>query len=176
MRRHTSPHNQKTVPVLNQDGAPLAPTRPSRARRWLESGKATKEWRHGHFAVRLTEQYQDPVTPETSLNINPGAKSTGIAIVTWKTLHQGTQEETKEATAVAAFELRHRGDTITRKMLARSSHRRNRRGRLREKASPLPQPDPQGRLASSFPQVQTRQRHHHNAAPEGTISHHQCPD
>ena len=125
MTRHTSPHNQKTVPVLNKDGTPLAPTRPSRARRWLESGKATKEWQHGLFAVRLTEQYEDPKTPDTSLNIDPGAKVTGIAIANWNINY--------EAIAVAVLELHHRSYNISKRMKERSSHRRNRRSRLRRR-------------------------------------------
>ena len=64
MTRHVSPFNQTSVPVLDQDGQPLAPTRPSRARRWLESGRAVKVWKKGKFAVRLTDlQAENCVIP-----------------------------------------------------------------------------------------------------------------
>ena len=125
MTRHTSPNNRKIVPVLNQDGTPLTPTRPSRARRWLESGKATKTWLHGHFAVKLTEKQEHPQTPEISLNVNPGAKTTGIAVA--------IQHPTGETTNIAAFELHHRGHRISQSMTARQKHRRNRRGRIRRR-------------------------------------------
>ena len=42
MTERKSPHNQTTIPVLDQHGLPLAPARPSRVRQWLESGRATK--------------------------------------------------------------------------------------------------------------------------------------
>ena len=125
MTRKNSQFNQNTVPVLNADGTPLTPTRPSRARRWLESGKATKEWKHGLFTVRLTSYQEDPNTPNTSLKIDPGTKTTGIAI----TIRNSNQEET----AVAGFELKHHGDQISRRMNARRGHRRNRRSRLRRR-------------------------------------------
>ena len=125
MTRKASPHNQNTVPVIDPDGKPLAPTKPSRARRWIESGKAAKEWKHGIFAVRLTSHLQEVVTPEISLNIDPGAKSTGIAVV--------VRQPNNETTAIAGFEIRHRGDQISRRMTARRGHRQNRRSRLRRR-------------------------------------------
>ena len=81
MTRHISPHNQTIVPVLDQHGAPLAPTRPSRARRWIESGKAIGCWKHGRFAVQiLNRSLAHPVTPEMTLGIDPGARKTGMAV------------------------------------------------------------------------------------------------
>ena len=75
MTRHISLHNQTTVPVLDRDGAPLAPTRPSRARRWLEIGKAVRRWRHGQFAVQLVNHQADDCTvPEMTLGIDPGTR------------------------------------------------------------------------------------------------------
>ena len=50
MTERKSPHNQNTVPALDQFGHPLAPARPSRVRQWLESGRATKVWVKGIFA------------------------------------------------------------------------------------------------------------------------------
>ena len=125
MTRHTSPHNQTTVPVLNRDGAPLAPTRPSRARRWLETGKAVRCWKHGRFAVQLVNHQADNCTvPEMTLGIDPGERRTGMAV----TLQ--TQEGSR---VVAAVEIHHRGSQITSAMTKRSSLRRNRRGRLRRR-------------------------------------------
>jgi len=41
------------VPVVDQEHTPLMPTTPSRARRWIRSGKATHFWKGGVFCVRL---------------------------------------------------------------------------------------------------------------------------
>ena len=55
MTTRRGPHNPTTVPVLDRHGQPLAPARPSRVRRWLESGRANKVWIKGIFAVRLND-------------------------------------------------------------------------------------------------------------------------
>ena len=47
--KRKSPHNYTTVPMLDRNGKPLAPARPSRVRRWLESGRAHKVWIKGIF-------------------------------------------------------------------------------------------------------------------------------
>ena len=126
MARHTSPYNQVSVPVLDQDGQPLSPTRPSRARRWLESGKAVKVWKHGHFCVQLIGATAEPyATPDMSVNINPGSRTTGITVML--NAPGGTTK------VVAAYELEHRSNNITQRMTARRSHRTNRRGRLRRR-------------------------------------------
>ena len=41
--------NPNIVPVLDSEGRPLMPTKPSRARRWMLEGKACKRWHKGVF-------------------------------------------------------------------------------------------------------------------------------
>ena len=126
MTRHLSPSNQISIPVLSQDGQPLSPTRPSRARRWLESGKAVREWRHGHFAVRILNPVpEQQEAQDITVNLDPGKKTTGIAIVLNRP--DGTTQ------VIAAYELHHRGQAISMRMKARSSSRRNRRGQIRRR-------------------------------------------
>ena len=125
MTRHISPHNQTTVPVLDNGGTPLAPTRPSRARRWLETGKAVRCWKHGRFAVQLINQQADDCTvPEMTLGIDPGTRKTGMAV---------TIQNQEGSKVVAAVEIHHRGSRITQAMSTRRSLRNNRRGRLRRR-------------------------------------------
>ena len=122
MSRHISPHNQTTVPVLDRDGAPLAPTRPSRARRWLETGKAVRCRKHGRFAVQLlNHQVEDCTVPEMTLGIDPGTRKTGMAV---------TIQNQEGSKVVAAVEIHHRGSQITSAMTTRRTLRNNRRGRL----------------------------------------------
>ena len=125
MTRHISPHNQTSVPVLDKGGAPLAPTRPSRARRWIESGRAVRRWKHGRFAVQLLNRSADQsVTPEMALGIDPGARNTGMTV---------TVQNQEGSKVVAALEIQHRGHRISSAMSTRRTLRRNRRGRLRRR-------------------------------------------
>ena len=58
---------------------PRAPTRPSRARRWLEIGKAVRCRKHGRFAVQLVNHQADDCTvPEMTLGIDPALYSKSI--------------------------------------------------------------------------------------------------
>ena len=122
MTRKMSPHNQNTVPVLDPDRRPLAPTRPSRARRWIEEGKARKVWLKGHFAVQLLKPASGDVVPDMALNLDPGHKVTGVAVV--------VNRRDGAAQVVHGLEVHHRAQGIVRQMLSRSSRRRGRRGRL----------------------------------------------
>ena len=75
-----SPHNYTTVPMLDRNGQPLAPARPSRVRRWLESGRAHKVWVKGIFAVQLNDlEAATAITGSFALNLDPG-ETTGVAI------------------------------------------------------------------------------------------------
>lgn len=68
-----SPNNRTTVPVLERNGHPLAPARPSRVRKWLELGRATKVWIKGNFAVQLHDlDTANTTVGEFALNVNTG--------------------------------------------------------------------------------------------------------
>ena len=126
-RRSTDPTNQNTVPVLDADGEPLMPTRPSRARRLMEQGRAKKKWLKGIYHIRMLDvSVGDPgiEVDGVQLNIDPGAKATGMAVVS----------ETPEVRrAHALIEIWHRGARIRNKMDRRRSFRRGRRGRIRNR-------------------------------------------
>lgn len=64
------------VPVLNQDNQPLMPTIPSRARRWIKSGKATPFWKHGIFCIRLNQKSLE-CKQDIALGVDPGSKKEG---------------------------------------------------------------------------------------------------
>ena len=68
------------VPVINKEGYPLMPSIPSRARRWLKSGKAVI-WRNklNVFAIQLTVD-ADCDTQPVVVGIDTGKLFTGIAI------------------------------------------------------------------------------------------------
>ena len=126
-RRSTDPTNQNTVPVLDADGEPLMPTRPGRARRLMEQGRAKKKWLKGIYHIRMLDvSAGDPgiEVDGVQLNIDPGAKATGMAVVS----------ETPEVRrAHALIEIWHRGARIRNKMDRRRSFRRSRRGRIRNR-------------------------------------------
>ena len=126
MTTRRGPHNQTTVPVLDRHGQPLAPARPSRVRRWLESGRATKVWIKGIFAVQLNDQdTATAITGDFAFNMDPG-EATGIAI---------TREspDGQHRTIVGAYEHQHRNKDIHHNLNDRRQHRRNRRSRLRRR-------------------------------------------
>ncbi len=126
-RRSEDPTNQNTVPVLDSDGIPLMPTRPSRARRLMRQGRAEKRWVKGTFCIWMLDVDIEDENTEidgVELNIDPGAGATGLAVVS------ATPEGRR---AHALIELRHRGVRIRNRMDRRRSLRRNRRGRLRNR-------------------------------------------
>ena len=53
-RRNTDPTNTNTVAVLDAEGRPLMPTRPSRARRLMRDGRAEEDVGQGR--VRHTDE------------------------------------------------------------------------------------------------------------------------
>jgi RRXRR protein len=68
------------VPVVDQEHYPLMPTTPSRARRWIRSGKATSFWKGGFFCVQLNKQPSARVQQPIAVGIDPGSKREGIAV------------------------------------------------------------------------------------------------
>lgn len=67
------------VPVVNKDNKPLMPTSPSRARRWIKSGKATPFWKKGIFCIRLNVEAEEKVQ-QIALGIDPGSKKHGLTV------------------------------------------------------------------------------------------------
>ena len=126
-RRSTDPTNQNTVPVLDRDGSPLMPTRPSRARRLMRQGRARKRWVKGVFCAQMLDVDADDPNVEiegVELNIDPGANATGLAVVS---------ETPGGRRAHALIELRHRGVRIRNKMDKRRAMRCGRRSRIRNR-------------------------------------------
>jgi len=106
--------NQK-VYVQDQDGQPLMPTTPARARRKLDSGKA-EVVRRSPFTIRLTYEIKgEKNTQEVTLGIDAGYSIVGFSTVT------NNQE-------LIAGELKLRQD-ISDKLKQRANYRRGRRNR-----------------------------------------------
>ena len=68
------------VPVVDENQHPLMPTKPSRARRWIQSGKATPFWKNGIFCVRLNVDPSDTECQEIAVGIDPGSKKEGFTV------------------------------------------------------------------------------------------------
>ena len=68
------------VPVVDKNQNPLMPTKPSRAKRWIRSGKATPFWKNGVFCVRLNVDPSDTEFQEIAVGIDPGSKKEGFTV------------------------------------------------------------------------------------------------
>ncbi len=103
--------------VLDTNKQPLAPTHPARARVLLTSGKAAVYW-HYPFTIILKRAVEQVEGQPLRVKIDPGSKTTGLAIV-----NDGSGE------VVFAAELSHRGQEIKNKLDSRRALRRWRRQR-----------------------------------------------
>ena len=56
------------------------PTKPSRARRWIQSGKATPFWKNGIFCVRLNVVPSGTEFQEVVVGVDPGSKKEGFTV------------------------------------------------------------------------------------------------
>ncbi|MEH2380369.1 MAG: RRXRR domain-containing protein [Nostoc sp.] len=68
------------VPVVDQNNRPLMPTTPSRAKRWIKSGKATPFFKKGIFCVRLNQEPSNRNTQPIAVGIDPGSKREGFTV------------------------------------------------------------------------------------------------
>lgn len=126
--------------VLDTNKRPLAPIHPAQARQLLRNKKAAI-YRRFPFIIILKESFPDsPVSP-LRLKIDPGAKHTGIALVS---------DSTGEV--VFAAELTHRGFAIRDALTSRRQLRRGRRARKIKYRQPrfLNRNRPEGWLAPSL--------------------------
>lgn len=132
---------QNRVLVLDKNRQPLMPCHPARARELLRKGKAAV-FRRYPFTLILKEREGGAVQP-TRLKLNPGSKTTGMALV--------VECARRGKVLVWAGELQHRGAAIRKALADRRAHRRFRRGHLRYRAPRfLNRTRPAGWLAPSL--------------------------
>ena len=127
--------------VLDCERQPLDPCHPARARKLLKKGRAAV-YRTYPFTIILKDRTAaESLTHDHRLKLDPGSKTTGIAIV---------QEQTERV--VFAAELSQRGQAIRDALLARRAIRRNRRSRHTRYRKPrfLNRRRPDGWLAPSL--------------------------
>ncbi|MFL5625191.1 MAG: RNA-guided endonuclease IscB [Ktedonobacteraceae bacterium] len=103
--------------VLDTKKQPLNPVHPGQARLLLNRGKAAV-YRRYLFTLILKTSVQQPQVQPLRLKIDPGSKTTGIAIV-----------NDASGEVVFAAELTHRGEQIKKRLDARHALRRSRRQR-----------------------------------------------
>jgi len=84
------------VPVVDQEHTPLMPTTPSRARRWIRSGKATHFWKGGVFCVRLNVEPSRRVQQLIAVGIDPGSKREGIVLISAAHTYLNMQAEARD--------------------------------------------------------------------------------
>ena len=72
------------VPVVHQDGTPLMPCSPSKARKLIKSGGAVKKWtKTGIFYIQLTTDTSKHTQPLV-MGLDPGANYDGVCIASKK--------------------------------------------------------------------------------------------
>lgn len=104
--------------VVDTDTQPLTPVHPGRARLLLKAGKAAV-YRTYPFTIILKRRVEEPTPAPLRLKIDPGARTTGLALV-----------DDARGEVIWAAELTHRGETIKRALEQRRALRRARRTRL----------------------------------------------
>ncbi len=103
--------------VLDTTKQPLNPVHPGRARLLLKQGKAAV-YRRFPFTIMLKRAVEQPALHPLRIKVDPGSKTTGIALV-----------NDVSGEVVWAAELTHRGEQIQRDLAKRRAVRRNRRQR-----------------------------------------------
>lgn len=103
--------------VVDTNKQPLNPIHPGHARLLLKAGKAVVLKRYP-FTLILKASVQQPQIQPLRLKLDPGSRTTGIAIV-----------NDQSGRVLFAAELSHRGDAIKKALDSRRAVRRNRRAR-----------------------------------------------
>ena len=126
--------------VIDTNKQPLAPCSPRRAKLLLKNRKAAV-FRCVPFTLILKRSVENPTLPECRLKIDPGSKTTGLAVVNEQT-----------GRVIFAAEITHRGQRIRDALLSRRAIRRNRRQRKTRYRQPrfLNRTRPAGWLAPSL--------------------------
>jgi 5-methylcytosine-specific restriction endonuclease McrA len=103
--------------VVDTNKQPLNPVHPGRARMLLKAGKAAV-YQHFPFTLILKQAVEEPQAEPLRIKIDPGSKTTGIAIV-----------NDASGQVVFAAELEHRGAVVKQRLDDRRAIRRSRRNR-----------------------------------------------
>jgi 5-methylcytosine-specific restriction endonuclease McrA len=103
--------------VVDTNKQPLGPVHPARARKLLSHGKAAV-YRRYPFTIILKVSISNPVRADLRIKLDPGSKTTGIAVVS-----------DQSGEVVFAAELSHRGNKIKDSLDGRRAIRRSRRNR-----------------------------------------------
>jgi hypothetical protein len=121
--------------VLDKSGKALMPCSEKRARRLLARGRA-RVHRVVPFVIRLVDRHVASSTLQPlRLKLDPGSKTTGLALVRdTEHVDASTGEIQRGAAVLNLFELVHRGRQISEALSARRAMRRRRRGNLRYRA------------------------------------------
>ncbi|WP_424099991.1 RNA-guided endonuclease IscB [Moorena producens] len=104
--------------VLDKNLKPLDPCHQARARELLKKGRAKVFKRYPFTILLLDRTVEESVTHPHRIKIDPGSKTTGVAVV---------QEKTGRVTS--ALEVSHRGQRIKDALESRRALRRGRRNR-----------------------------------------------
>lgn len=105
----------QSVFVLDANKTPLDPCHPATARKLLRDGKAAV-YRRFPFTIILQREIDNPVVQPVTLKVDPGSKTTGMALV-------------QDGKVIFAAELTHRGQAIRDALESRRAVRRGRRQR-----------------------------------------------
>lgn len=126
--------------VLDTNKQPLNPIHPGRARMLLSQGKAAV-FRRYPFTIILKKEVSNPKTEPLRIKIDPGAKTTGLALANDST-----------GVVVWAAQLQHRGFQIRDALTSRRQLRRSRRNRKTRYRKPrfLNRTSPKGWLPPSL--------------------------
>ncbi len=125
--------------VLDKNKKPLEPCHPARARKFLKTGKAKVFKRFPLTIIMVAQELRDNSSNHYQLKIDPGSKTTGLAIL-------------RNNQVIWGAGLSHRGSQIKDALLSRRQLRRSRRNRKTRYRKPrfLNRSRPKGWLAPSL--------------------------
>lgn len=121
---------QPRVFVVDKYHRPLDSCHPARAKELLRKGRAVVH-RYTPFVIRLKDRVlEDSVTHPHVLGVDPGSRSTGLAVARQvETVDTDTGEISEHREPLVLAELGHRGGQVRKKMTQRAGYRRRRRSK-----------------------------------------------